>query len=107
MTIELELKELIHTLLVFTGVTLILKNWRPPIPKSKQALISLFLGGLFGWFLDPSSRDSFITGLIGSQIAFWGRGYFKLIKITQEEIRETSKNVVFEPSKNTTSKEKD
>ena len=74
-----ELQEIIELLAIMIGVKLILENWRPPIQLSYQALVILIIGGVAGWFMNPT-KEGFILGLVGGTIAFWGRKIFAEIK---------------------------
>lgn len=79
----IEIKLIVELLAIMIGIKLILEKWEPPLKISYQAIIILLLGGVGGWFINPT-KEGLITGLIGGTVAFWGRGIFAEIKEIQE-----------------------
>ena len=86
MEMTIDLKYFTQILLIFIGLTLILKTWTPPIPRAKQALIALVLGMMVGFFFE-GSKEGLATGIIASQMIFWGEDYFAILRKTQNEIK--------------------
>lgn len=71
----IELQSIVELLAIMVGIKLILENYKPPIQKSVQALVMLFVGGAGGFLLNPT-KEGLVTGLVGGTVAFWGRDIF-------------------------------
>ena len=84
----LDFKQILETIVIMLGVVLILKNWKPPISKHKQAIYCLIIGMALGIFLN-FSKQGFVTGIVASSVAFWGRDFFIML----DEIREDLSNI--------------
>ena len=86
----IELKSVINLILIVLTIKLIVTQWYPPIPKSKQAIISILLGTLMGYFLNPT-KEGLVTGIIGSSFAFYGGELTQAFKGVAEDTQDMQK----------------
>ena len=86
----IELKSVINLILIVLTIKLIVTQWYPPIPKSKQAIISILLGTLMGYFLNPT-KEGLVTGIIGSSFAFYGGVLTQAFKGVAEDTQDMQK----------------
>ena len=86
----IELKSVINLILIVLTIKLIVTQWYPPIPKSKQAIISILLGTLMGYFLNPT-KEGLVTGIIGSSFAFYGGELTQAFKGVTEDTQDMQK----------------
>lgn len=70
-----DVQYVVELLAIMVGIKMILENYQPPVQKSVQAMIMLFIGGVGGYFLNPS-KEGLIIGLVGGTVSFWGRDIF-------------------------------
>lgn len=72
----------LQLILVIITFKLILGDHIPPIQKSIQALVCVFIGSLLSMLIDPSVHG-FMAGVISAGISFYGADYInELRKIT-------------------------
>lgn len=81
----IEVTSLIQLVIVMIGVSLILSNWQPPVPKGQQGAICLILGGLLGYIFAGFNIDGVLTGLIAASISFWRKDLFDIFNEVKDE----------------------
>lgn len=86
----IEIKSLVEIIVVVITLKLIVSRWQPPVQESIQAIICIIIGTGIG-FLINSSIEGFMSGIIASGVAFYGKdliGEFKTIKsdLSSEDI---------------------
>ena len=86
----IDAKMLVELIIVALVVKLILMDWYPPIQRSLQAILCIFLGTMFGVFLNPT-KEGLVTGIIGSSFAFYGGELIQAFKIVTNDIKELKK----------------
>lgn len=83
----IEIKGLVELILIVLIIKLIVSQWYPPIQKSLQAILAIFLGIMFGCFINPT-KEGLITAIIGSGFAFYGGELVNAFKDVSEDVKD-------------------
>lgn len=81
----IEVASLVQMVIVMISISLILGNWRPPVPKGQQGLICFISGGVLGYLFAGFNFDGVMTGLIAASIAFWRKDLFDIFNEVKDE----------------------
>lgn len=89
---SIDLRELLDLVLVVLTIKLIVSRYKPPIQESLQAIICIAIGVIMSLVINPTV-EGFITGVIGSGIAFYGGDLLKEFKNVKDEISDVDDEI--------------
>lgn len=89
---SIDLIEILDLVLVVLTVKLIVSRYRPPIQESLQAIICIAIGVIISLIINPTV-EGFITGVIGSGVAFYGGDLLNEFKTVKNEISDMDDTV--------------
>ena len=99
----IQIKDLISLILVVLTLKLVVSRYRPPVQESIQAIICIGIGTIIALVVNPST-EGFLTGVIGSGFAFYGRDLFGEFRTVKGEFDELADDLT---TNNKNSNEKD
>lgn len=83
----IEIKGLVELTIVTLVIKLIVSQWYPPIQRSIQGIIAITIGTGVGVFMNPT-KEGFITGIIGSGLAFYGGELVEAFKAVSSDSKD-------------------
>lgn len=87
----IEVQSIIELIIVVTTIKLITSRYQPPIQESLQAIICIAIGTLLAMFVDPTP-DGFVTGIVGSGLAFYGADLVKAFNGVRADIKDLDRD---------------
>ena len=86
----IQIKDLISLILVVLTLKLVVSRYQPPVQESIQAIICIGIGTVLALVVNPCT-EGFLTGIIGSGFAFYGRdlfGEFRTVKCEFDDFKQ-------------------
>ncbi|EOU2097084.1 hypothetical protein C0L75_02880 [Clostridium perfringens] len=82
----IDVQNILELIIVVTTIKLITSRYQPPIQESIQALICIGIGTVLSLVINFSTQG-FITGVVGSGLAFYGKDLIQAFKSVESEIK--------------------
>lgn len=93
---EISVKTLLEIVIVVATLKLIVGRWQPPLQESLQAILCIGIGTLIGFIFYPT-KEGFITAVIGSGFAFYGKDLFVQFRAIKDELKSEVEDGTFKP----------
>lgn len=84
---QISIQEILELVIVVTTIKLIVSRYQPPVQESVQALICIAIGTGLALFVNPTA-EGFVTGILGSGIAFYGADLLDAFKKVKDDLTE-------------------
>lgn len=82
----IDVQNILELIIVVTTIKLITSRYQPPIQESIQALICIGIGTTLSLVINFSTQG-FVTGVVGSGLAFYGKDLIQAFKSVESEIK--------------------
>lgn len=83
----IDVQNILELVIVVTTIKLITSRYQPPIQESIQAIICIGIGTILALFIN-FSPEGFITGIVGSGLAFYGKDLIQAYKRVESDIKD-------------------